>query len=145
MEMEIRSPTTAQEFEQYYDLRYRLLREPWGHPKGSEQDSSEDKSIHIALYENKRLLGIAQLTLNSADEGQVRYVAVEQFTQSRGIGNILMQEVEQRAHQAGLQRLVLNARDYAIPFYEKCGYQVVGEARPSKYLTVPHMKMEKFL
>jgi hypothetical protein len=44
--MEIRSPETVEEFMQYYELRWRLLRKPWNQPKGSEKDEKEDEAFH---------------------------------------------------------------------------------------------------
>ena len=37
--LQIRSPETPEEFEQYYHIRWKTLREPWGEPVGSERDS----------------------------------------------------------------------------------------------------------
>ncbi len=37
MEIEIRSPKTELEWVNYYDLRYRILRQPWNQPIGSEK------------------------------------------------------------------------------------------------------------
>ncbi len=34
----IKTPSTHDEFKAYYALRYKVLSEPWGHPKGTEKD-----------------------------------------------------------------------------------------------------------
>ena len=46
----IKEPVTEEEFEQYYILRWRILRQPWNQPRGSEKDDKENKSIHIAFH-----------------------------------------------------------------------------------------------
>jgi hypothetical protein len=37
MEIKIRPPKTKSEWENYYDLRFRVLREPWQQPRGFEK------------------------------------------------------------------------------------------------------------
>ena len=55
--MEIRSPETEQEFAAYYELRWRVLRKPWGQPSGSERDELDAAATHVAGYdEAKRLV-----------------------------------------------------------------------------------------
>ncbi|MBI2572798.1 GNAT family N-acetyltransferase [Candidatus Woesearchaeota archaeon] len=143
--IEIRQPQTPQEWEDYFDLRYRILREPWGHPKGSERDDQEHNASHVAIYEKNNLVGVGRLDIISTTKGQIKYIAVEEHARGKRIGTIIMQELEKIAINKKIKLIFLNARNNAILFYEKCGYKVVGEAQPSRYPTVPHLKMEKQL
>ena len=43
MKVEIRSPKTTDEWQEYYDLRYRVLRQPWNQPRGSERNEGDKK------------------------------------------------------------------------------------------------------
>ncbi len=56
-EMIIKEPKTKVEFEQYYDLRWRILRQPWNRPRESEKDEKEENSIHIMVVHNDRVIG----------------------------------------------------------------------------------------
>jgi len=38
-------PETAVDRERYFDLRWRVLREPWQQPRGSERDDRERREI----------------------------------------------------------------------------------------------------
>ena len=42
--MKIIEPTTSEEFKKYYNLRYEILRKPWGQPQGSEIDDGDETS-----------------------------------------------------------------------------------------------------
>ena len=53
--MEIRSPKTPQEFEEYYDLRWRILRAPFDEPRGKEKDNLENASIHMMIYDEGKV------------------------------------------------------------------------------------------
>ena len=59
--MQIISPKTEEEFEKYYELRWRILRKPWNQPLGSERDDDEDNSFHLMAIENNKTLGVARL------------------------------------------------------------------------------------
>ena len=43
--MEFRSPNTDLEFEAYYELRWRVLRKPWGQARGTEHDEYDGKRL----------------------------------------------------------------------------------------------------
>lgn len=49
----IRSPQTRDEFKTYYAARYRVLREPWGQPKGTEKDDYEPISRHLMALDDQ--------------------------------------------------------------------------------------------
>ena len=50
-----KAPQTSEEFEQYYQLRWEILRQPWHKALGSEQDELEQQSIHrMILDENNQ-------------------------------------------------------------------------------------------
>lgn len=140
--IEIRTPQSEQEWAQYYDLRFRILREPLGKPRGSERNDGDATGQHFALFENTQIIAIARLELLSDKEAQVRFVAVETNLQGKGLGKKIMQAVEQACQEQQIERLVLHARDYAVLFYQQLGYTLLG---PSYKLfdVLQHFEMEK--
>ena len=50
MKITVIEPQTPEEFKQYYGLRYKILRKPWGQPKGSERDNNDEISYHRILH-----------------------------------------------------------------------------------------------
>ena len=135
-------PQSAEEFKEYYDLRWRLLRQPWGQPRGSEKDELEAGSHHVTVRdENGRLLGIGRLHLNNDQEAQIRYMAIEEDAQGRGIGRAIMESLESIARELGARVIALDAREHAVGFYERFAYRVVG-AGPTKFDAIKHSKME---
>ena len=140
----IREPQTEEEFEEYYHLRWEILRKPWNQPRGSEKDERERESIHImAIYENK-VVGVGRGHFNSREEGQIRYMAVEESYRNRGIGSSLLLELEKRLKERGAKYIVLNARENAVEFYRKHGYIIVGKAH-TLFNSIHHFKMMKKL
>ncbi|MCB0479048.1 MAG: GNAT family N-acetyltransferase [Crocinitomicaceae bacterium] len=123
--IEVRAPQTDQEWEAYFDLRYQELRKPWNQPKGSEKADDEDAAFHFAAFEDGQLLGVSRLQRNSLEQGQVRFMAVSDQAQGKGIGKKIMAEVEAFAKKIGMTEIVLQAREIAVPFYLAIGYENV--------------------
>ena len=143
--VEIRSPETDTEFELYYDLRWRVLRAPWGRPRGSERDALDASATHIAGYdEAKRLVAIGRLHAVEAGVGQVRYMAVEEAMRGRGLGQAVLDELERLAKWHGMKAIILDAREAAEGFYLRNGYVATGDGH-TLFGEVRHTKMEKLL
>lgn len=142
--IEVKIPQTQQEWDSYYDLRYRILREPLGKERGTERNEGDETATHFALFENKELLAVARLDRVDETTCQARFVAVESHLQGKGYGKKIMTALENEAIALGYEKLVLHARDYALPFYEKLGYTLVG---PSYKLfdVLQHFEMFKVL
>jgi len=89
-------------------------------------------------------IAVGRLHFNSYEEAQIRFMAVDERHQGKGIGTMLLKELERRARENGARYVVLNARESAINFYRKNGYFAVG--KPFVPLdTIYHLKMKKFL
>lgn len=141
----IKQPENKNEFEAYYNLRWRLLRKPWKMEKGSEKDSLEKKSFHImASDENNNTLGVGRLHFNNKTEAQIRYMAVNPEHENKGVGTSILNTLEQKAKQEGRKFIVLEARENAVSFYEKNNY-VVLEKSHLLFNAIQHYRMQKVL
>ena len=139
------SPQSAAEWDDYFDLRWRVLRAPWQQPRGSEKDDHETSSEHLMIVgKDSRPLAVGRLHFNSPDEAHVRFMAVDPGAQGRGCGSAILLEFERRARAAGATSIVLNARDEAQRFYQKRGFTVVGPA-PTIFDAIKHVRMRKEL
>lgn len=144
-EMTILDPFSIGMESAYYDLRWRVLRKPWDQPRGTERDELESDSIHrVVVNEEGSILACARLQLNSPEEAQLRYMAVEPEARRSGVGRMLLHAMEEIATSAGAERMMLQAREGAVPFYAECGYSIVQETFVL-YGTIRHFLMEKVL
>ena len=141
--MEITEPKTPEEFQKYFYLRWEILRKPWGKPLGSEQDEKESESIHIMVsHSSSEIIGVCRLQLNSEKEAQIRYMAVNERFQRKGIGSKIIDYAERVAIKKGAKTVVLDARESAMNFYEKKGY-IIKEKGHLLWNEIQHYKMEK--
>ncbi|MCJ8165511.1 GNAT family N-acetyltransferase [Pontibacter sp. E15-1] len=143
--MEVIEPATPEEFEKYYRLRYQTLRAPWGQPEGSERVEDDDTAIHAMLVDEAgEAVGVCRLHLNTPQEGQLRFMGIRQDKQGLQLGNKLMQYLEARAKALGASSLMLQARDNAVNFYRRNGYEV-QEPTYMLFGTIQHYRMTKQL
>jgi len=143
-EITVRQPV-GQEWPLYYDLRYRVLRAPWGEPEGSERADDDGTSYHaVAAGPFGALLGVGRLHLNNPTEGQIRFMAVLPEMHGKGVGKLIVQHLEEVAKGMGATTMILHARENALPFYERLGYTIKAKS----YLLfgkIQHWEMERGL
>ena len=144
MEIALREPKTADELDRYYDLRWRVLRSSWTQDGKNYRDEREPNSLHMTAWIGDQLVGTGRLHLLNGEEVQVRSMAVEQGFERRGIGGLILRELEKRAVERGARRVVLDARDSAVPFYRKLGYQVLEQSY-TLFNEIVHWRMWKDL
>jgi GNAT superfamily N-acetyltransferase len=146
MNIVIKSPTTREDLKAYYDLRYKVLREPWGLPKGSEKDDYEPISQHFMAIEEDTgtLVGVVKVFEKSPGVGWFSHLAVKPEHQRQGIGRLLIKTVEDAARKDGYTVLGCMSRLNTTAYMEKMGYQIAG--LPSHYVgTIQTVWMEKTL
>lgn len=124
-------------------MRRRILRTPLGLDFDPEELEKEVRDLHVAGFELARLVGCLVLSPVSSDEIKMRQVAVDEEIQGRGIGTELVLYSERLARDRGYRRMILHARDTAVPFYNRLNYAPDGE--PFEEVTIPHQAMVKEL
>ena len=131
------------EYLQMVELRTELLRRPLGLSFSREQLDAEKNDLLIGAFEKDILLGCCVLTPHDTSTIQLRQMAVKQDAQSKGIGRIIITFAERISKEKGYNLLMMHARNVALDFYKKCGYEIKGEEFIE--VTVPHHYMEKKL
>jgi N-acetylglutamate synthase-like GNAT family acetyltransferase len=141
----VKTPKTHDDFKAYYALRYKVLSEPWGYPKGTEKDDYEPISEHfMAVNEKDEVVGVVKLYEKDDEVGHISHLAVAPEYQRKGIGRLLLETVEQRAHARGFHTLGTMARVTATGYFEKYGFRIVG--MPTPHIGTTHFVwMEKEL
>lgn len=140
--MMIVEPTSGSDFRRYYDLRWRILRAPWDQPRGSERDEQDADATHLMVVNDSETLGVGRLHIKPGSSACIRYMAVDEQYRGSGIGSLILAELENRAVAQGVKRIILNARETAVGFYEKHGYRALGPA-PTLFGCIAHVEMSK--
>ena len=124
----IKNPKTREEFKAYYTLRYHVLNEPSGLPKGTEKDDTEPISQHFMAIDDAsgEIVGVVKLFEKSPGVGHFSHMAVSKDHQRQGIGKILIDNVERAARENGYHTLGAMSRLTTTSYFEKFGYKIKG-------------------
>lgn len=133
----------SKEYLQMVHLRTEILRKPLGLTFTQEELEKEKEEILMAAFEEEKMLGCCMLIKESNTEVRLRQMAVLNNLQGKGIGRALMMFAENIARDRGFRKISMHARKTAVGFYEKLGYEVVGDEFLE--VTIPHHIMEKGL
>ena len=107
----LRSPMSPDEWDAYFDLRWRILRQPWGQPRGSARDTMADSAFHLLLMDAAgKALACGPLHSTAPGEAQLRYMAVDEHARGCGYGGRILEALEAEARGRGARKIVLNAR-----------------------------------
>ena len=126
-------------------LRYDILRKPWDQPAATATDAAECKSIN-AFIENdtKEVIACGRLQENEGKVGQIRFMAVSDKYQGKGLGKKIVVCLEEQAKKIGLKKIELQARENAVDFYKANGY-TIKEQSFLLWGIIQHYLMEKNL
>lgn len=131
------------EYNNMIKLRNDILRKPLGLQFSDDELQKEKDNMHMAAYEDERMLGCCMLVEEDPGTVRLRQMAVVNDVQGKGIGRALMTFAENLARDRGYKRITMHARKNASGFYEKMGYKKSGEEFTE--ITIPHYVMEKEL
>lgn len=124
------------------ELRRKVLRTPLGLDFSESDLANEASDGHLAGLEDGRALACLVMTPKGSAV-KMRQVAVDPALQGKGMGSLMVAESERWAREQGFREIVLSARESAVPFYLRLGYEVDGE--PFEEVSLPHFLMRKSL
>ncbi len=138
----LKNPQTLEEFEGYYRLRWEILRRPWRQPPGSEKDEFEKNSFHFMAVSDSKIIGVGRLHSINSETSQIRYMAIDEKYRNNGVGSAIIEAIEKQAVLCGIKKIILDARDSAVGFYQKHGYRVTAPSH-TLFGEIKHFRMEK--
>jgi predicted GNAT family N-acyltransferase len=133
----------TKEYDQTVALRDEVLRRPLGLELNLEELAEESDSFHLTCWRGDMLAACLVLKPLSCNRVRMRQLAVHRGLQGQGIGRMLVKNSELFARDHGYEEIVLHARETAVGFYEKTGYEVDGDRFVE--VTIPHFSMRKKL
>ncbi len=128
--------------ERIISLRYNVLRKPWNKTAETATDELEHKALNAYIEIENNIVACARLQDNGNDVGQIRFMAVDESQQGKGLGKLIVFELEAEAKKMGLKKIELQARDNAVEFYKACGY-TTKEKTFLLWDLIQHYLMEK--
>ena len=142
--LEFRVPKNEDEFNEYDLFRWRLLRKSIGKTIESLKDEYEDKSFHLIGVIDNQIVACGRLHFIDDSKAQIRYMAVDEKYQRKGLGSSILSLLESHAKKNNADKVILNARDHAIKFYAAAKYKILKKYHGFD-TGIPHTTMTKDL
>jgi GNAT superfamily N-acetyltransferase len=124
-------------------LRDEILRIPLGLTYTAEELAAECDQVHIGALAGEEVVGVLLLSGQPDAKLKMRQVAVRGDFQGKGIGKMMVRFSERWAQENGFYKMILHARETAVPFYLHLGYHIIDE--PFTEVGILHRRMVKVL
>lgn len=112
--------------EETYPLRRAVLRKEFPNETHQFNGDFDQDTFHLGYFHGNNLIGILTI-MKKANVAQLRGMAVSEDFQGKGIGRMLIEKAEKIVTKDNISKIWMNAREKAVPFYEKLGYKIEGE------------------
>lgn len=134
----------SKDYKDSVELRIAVLRRPWNRDMNDEERAFEKEGAPIiGAFDDGKIAGVGVLDFIDKKKIEIKYMAVYDNYRGKGVGKAIMDEIENYCRREGYQKIVLEARTNILPFYEKRGYVVKGEAYIPSFVDIEHIHMEK--
>mgnify|MGYP001355546456 CR=1 FL=1 len=93
-------------------------------PESDEWDDDDAVSVHALATLNRDPVGTGRLNPG----GKIGRIAVKAGLRGRGIGTLIVRQLLHEAYHQGIREPYLHAQVQVVPFYEKLGFRIEGDA-----------------
>lgn len=130
------------EFELVRAIRKTVFIEEQGAIADEEFDEYDRNATFALLYDSASAVGTARYVMT--DTGcKIGRIALLRECRGRGYGADIVRFVVQKVFEQGESFVLVDAQNYAVPFYEKLGFKVTGNEIIDRGLPHIPMKLEK--
>jgi predicted GNAT family N-acyltransferase len=140
--MEVRREAFGSEgYRACLELRRVVLREPLGLDWSEADLAEEEREWQFGGWEGDEVVACLSARWLGEKRVKLRQMAVGLNRQGAGLGRNLVEEILEILAREGAEEVELHAREPVLEFYEKLGFEAVGE----RFVEVglPHRRMKR--
>lgn len=109
-----------------HNLRKEVFCVEQGFKEEDEWTDDETKFKHISLYKKNELIAYARY-IKEGDRAHIGRVVVKKEYRNKQYGRLILSYAEFEAIKDGITKFILGSQLQAVKFYEKSGYEKIGE------------------
>ena len=120
--------TEANDIADCLALRKRIFVVEQAIPDHLDSDGLDDDAVHVIVRrgdDSHNVIAATGRLVWEGTEGVLARIAVDEAFRGQGLGQIIVQRLEEAARQRGLQSLSLHPHQYLERFYRRLGYHTV--------------------
>lgn len=126
MQYQITNKLDSHIYQDALSIRRRVFIEELRVPELREIDSDEGHCWHIVIYDDQGAPVATARLLPQGDFVKVQRIAVLEEHRGQRLGTEILQIATQKALLLGAKALKIRVRQSFIPYYQKFGYEQVG-------------------
>ncbi|KAJ3441585.1 glucosamine 6-phosphate n-acetyltransferase [Anaeramoeba flamelloides] len=141
-------------FTKLLDLRWRVLREPLGMERGTENNFLDGKprTTHLVAVNNSNVVGTITIwMIPNSNQVRLDQVCVDVDWQKKGVGSKLVKEflrviqnkstvkTTNKTVSGNYNSIFVHSRVSAVKFYQSLGFEIEGESFLE--VGIPHINM----
>lgn len=127
------------EFEIVKKIRETVFTKEQGAAADEDIDAYDKDALFLLLYVDDVPAATARLARTAAG-CKIGRIAVLKEYRGLGLGAWIVREITQKAFDSSADYVLVDAQNYAVPFYEKLGFEVIGTQILDRGL--PHIPMK---
>ncbi len=125
-------------FDEVKRIRTAVFTMEQGAIAKQEFDEYDNSAVFALLYDGEKAVGTARIAFT--DNGcKIGRIAIDRAYRGRGYGAVIVNAVTEKAFAMGNSLIYVDAQNYAVPFYEKLGFEIIGTEIIDRGL--PHIPM----
>jgi predicted GNAT family N-acyltransferase len=122
-------------------VRRAVFIDEQGVAEAEEMDEKDGVATHIVVTDDGDPVATARFRFVEATTARIERVAVLESHRGEGLGASVMETAESRVREQGATSAFLHGQLRVAEFYERLGYEVVGEQ--FEEAGIPHVEMVK--
>jgi predicted GNAT family N-acyltransferase len=122
-------------------IRRQVFQEEQGVAPELEFDGKDESAQHLLAYRSNEPVGTIRIRPLDDDTAKIERLAVLPHARRKGIGKQLMETAVNLAQAKGYSRIQINSQAYIQAFYQRLGFEPVGEE--FEEAGIPHIQMIK--
>lgn len=130
------------EFEFVKRIRTAVFTNEQGADALAEFDVYDNQADFALLYDVDKPVGTARVVRLDKDF-KIGRIAILKECRGKGYGAVIVRAVLEKAFEKGADKVYVDAQNYAVPFYEKIGFKVIGSQIMDRGLPHIPMRIEK--
>ena len=132
------------ELESIQRIRDRVFAQEQGIDPALDWDGKDNQAVHLLAFQDQQAIAVARLReVEPSPTVKLERLAVLPEYRCRGIGSELVCTAIAYSEQQSYLQMVLNAQLQAIAFYQRLGFETVGDR--FKEADISHIKMKRKL
>ena len=124
-------------------VRRAVFIDEQGVDEADEMDGKDEVATHIVVTDDGDPVATARFRLVEPTTVRIERVAVLESHRGEGLGETVMEVAESRARERGATSAFLHGQLRVAAFYERLGYETVGDQ--FEEAGIPHVEMVKSL